>query len=222
MLDDGFAAKVAVPPPIPCAGGNNPGRSGRAAKEVLMGTLQPAGRLTVFLGGQDTWRSHPVYAEIVRRARKAGLAGASVFRGAEGFGASGRIHTSRLLGLGDGLPLCVVIVDDVERIKAFLPVLDELLGDSLAVLDEVTVYSARPPGPPERIGAPGTPQDSMVLEETQNDDAQGADTAWTELGSGARSRIRSVRMAARRRGKAAAAPGSGHRGRPAREGLDES
>ncbi|MFI1509640.1 DUF190 domain-containing protein [Streptomyces sp. NPDC020597] len=96
-------------------------------------------RLTVFVGENDTWRHRPLYSEIVHRAHAAGLAGASVFRGVEGFGASSLIHTSRLLSLSEDLPVAVVIVDTPERVEAFLPQLDELITDGLAVLDECRV-----------------------------------------------------------------------------------
>ncbi|MEU6477551.1 DUF190 domain-containing protein [Streptomyces sp. NPDC047017] len=102
-------------------------------------------RLTVFLGENDTWQHKPVYSEIVHRAHAAGLAGASVFRGVEGFGASSLIHTSRLLSLSEDLPVTIVIIDTEERVRAFLPQLDELVGQGLAVLDECEVvrYTAR-------------------------------------------------------------------------------
>ena len=61
----------------------------------------PALRVTIFLGESDTWHHRPLYTEIVHRAHAAGLAGASVFRGIEGFGASSLIHTSRLLSLSE-------------------------------------------------------------------------------------------------------------------------
>ncbi|MFF6804946.1 DUF190 domain-containing protein [Streptomyces sp. NPDC012616] len=96
-------------------------------------------RLTVFVGENDTWRHRPLYSEIVHRAHAAGLAGASVFRGVEGFGASSLIHTSRLLSLSEDLPVAVVIVDTPERVEAFLPRLDELVTDGLVVLDECRV-----------------------------------------------------------------------------------
>ncbi|MFF9773558.1 DUF190 domain-containing protein [Streptomyces sp. NPDC013978] len=96
-------------------------------------------RVTVFTGESDLWRRKPVFSEIVQRARKAGLAGASVFRGMEGFGASSLIHTSRFLSLSDDLPVMVVIVDDESRIRAFLPELSEVVGDGLVLLDEVMV-----------------------------------------------------------------------------------
>ncbi|GGV22025.1 DUF190 domain-containing protein [Streptomyces griseoflavus] len=92
-------------------------------------------RLTVFVGENDTWRHRPLYSEIVHRAHAAGLAGASVFRGVEGFGASSVVHTSRLLSLGDELPVAVVVVDTEERVRAFLPELDALVPDGLVLLD---------------------------------------------------------------------------------------
>ncbi|MFI5521585.1 DUF190 domain-containing protein [Streptomyces platensis] len=104
------------------------------------GTAHPGGtpalRLTVVVGEQDGWHHRPLYAEIVHRAREAGLAGASVFRGIEGFGATSLIHTERLLSLSEELPVAVVVVDAEERIRGFLPQLDELLaGGGLVTLD---------------------------------------------------------------------------------------
>lgn len=92
-------------------------------------------RLTVLVGESDGWHHRPVYTEIVHRAHAAGLAGASVFRGIEGFGASSMIHTQRLLSLSEGLPVAVVIVDTEQKVRAFLPLIEELVGDSPVVLD---------------------------------------------------------------------------------------
>jgi uncharacterized protein len=99
-----------------------------------------ARRLTVLIGDNDVWHHKPLYTEIVHRAHQAGLAGASVFRGLEGYGASGRVHTSRLLSLSEDLPVAVVIIDTAERIENFLPQLDELVTEGLVVLDNVHVH----------------------------------------------------------------------------------
>ncbi|MFJ9734775.1 DUF190 domain-containing protein [Streptomyces sp. NPDC101169] len=96
-------------------------------------------RLTVYIGEDDTWHHKPLYSEIVHRAHAAGLAGASVFRGVEGFGASSRIHTSRLLSLSEDLPVAIVVVDAEQRIRAFLPQLDELVGEGLVTLEDCEV-----------------------------------------------------------------------------------
>jgi PII-like signaling protein len=99
-----------------------------------------ASRLTIFIGEDDQYHHQPLYSEIVQRARRAGLAGASVFRGIEGFGASSHIHTSRLLSLSQDLPLAIVIVDDEQRISEFVTQLDELIDEGLVIIDEVEVY----------------------------------------------------------------------------------
>jgi len=101
--------------------------------------LVAALRLTILIGDGDRWQHKPLSAEIVHRAHAQGLAGASVFHGSEGFGASSVVHTSRLLSMSEDLPLAIVIVDTAEKIQAFLPELDELIGEGLVILDEVNV-----------------------------------------------------------------------------------
>jgi PII-like signaling protein len=96
-------------------------------------------RLTIFVGESDQWHHRPVYTEVVHRAHAAGLAGASVMRGIEGFGATSRVHTTRLLSLSEDLPVAIVIVDTEQRIEAFLPELDELITQGLVILDPVRV-----------------------------------------------------------------------------------
>jgi uncharacterized protein len=99
----------------------------------------PAVRLTVFVSEDDRWHHRPLYTEIVHRAHAAGLAGASVLRGIEGYGASSRIHTSRLLSLSEDLPIAVIIVDTEDKVRGFLPQLDELVHEGLVIVDPVEV-----------------------------------------------------------------------------------
>ncbi len=93
----------------------------------------------MYVGESDTHGHRPLFSEIVHRAHAAGLAGASAFRGVEGFGGSSLIHTARLLSLSEDLPVAVVVVDTEERVRAFLPVLAELAVEGLVTLDEVEV-----------------------------------------------------------------------------------
>jgi PII-like signaling protein len=96
-------------------------------------------RLTIFVGESDTVGHRSLSEEIVRRAHAAGLAGCTVFRGIEGFGASNHLHTTKILSLSDDLPLAITIVDRPDRIEGFLPQLDELITEGLVIRDEVEV-----------------------------------------------------------------------------------
>jgi hypothetical protein len=109
----------------------------------------PATRLTILVNEDEQWHHRPLYTEIVHRAHQAGLAGASVFRGIEGYGKSQHIHTTRILSLAEDLPCSIVVVDTEEKIRAFLPQVDELVTEGLVMLDSVEVvkYVARHEGP---------------------------------------------------------------------------
>jgi PII-like signaling protein len=96
-------------------------------------------RMTVFISEDDQFHHRPLYTEIVHRAHAAGLAGATVLRGHEGFGASSHIHTTRILSLSDDLPALILIVDRPDKIREFLPQVEELVTKGLIILDEVEV-----------------------------------------------------------------------------------
>ena len=106
-------------------------------------------RLTIYVGESDRAKGthEPLAAEIINRAAAAGLAGASAFRGWEGFGSNEQIHTARLLSLSEDLPLVVVIVDTPERVTAFLPQLDDLIAEGTAVVDDVDLIQFGPGEP---------------------------------------------------------------------------
>jgi PII-like signaling protein len=96
-------------------------------------------RMTIFIGEADQVHHRPLYTEIVHRAHARGLAGATVLRGCEGYGASSRIHTTRILSLTEDLPVVILIVDTAEKIRAFVPEVEELVQEGLVILDEVEV-----------------------------------------------------------------------------------
>jgi len=100
-----------------------------------------ARRITIFIGESDRYHHRPLYAEIVRRAHQSGLAGASVFRGMEGFGAASRIHTTRLLSLSEDLPMAIIIVDTAEKTTAFLDDIAGLISGGLVIVEDVDVHT---------------------------------------------------------------------------------
>ncbi len=99
--------------------------------------------LRIFVGESDRWHGKPLYEAIVERARAEGLAGATVLRGLEGYGAHSRVHTSRILRLSEDLPVVIEIVDRPERIEAILPALDEMVAEGLVTLERVRVIAYR-------------------------------------------------------------------------------
>jgi uncharacterized protein len=102
--------------------------------------------LRIFIGESDTWHGKPLYEAIVMRVREEGLAGATVLRGIEGFGADSRIHTSRILRLSEDLPIVVEIVDTSENIARVLPLLDEMVTEGMVTLERVEVIVYRSSG----------------------------------------------------------------------------
>jgi hypothetical protein len=86
--------------------------------------------LRIFIGESDRHHGRALYEIIVRRARELGLAGATVWRGIEGYGAASRIHTAKILRLSEDLPILIEIVDTEEKIRAALPELDRLIEEA--------------------------------------------------------------------------------------------
>ncbi len=98
-----------------------------------------ATRLTIFVGESHQYHHHPLYTEIVHRAHRAKLAGAAVFRGIEGYGSAGTIHTTRILSLGDDLPIMVVVIDSEQRVRDFVDALEGLVSRATCVIEPVEV-----------------------------------------------------------------------------------
>jgi len=86
--------------------------------------------LRIFIGESDISHHTPVYERIVIEARKAGLAGATVFKGIMGYGGTSRIHTAKILRLSEDLPLIIEIVDEEEKIENFLPIVDQIFEEA--------------------------------------------------------------------------------------------
>ena len=105
--------------------------------------------LRIFIGESDKHDGAPLYEWIVRRAREQGLAGATVLRGIEGYGAHSRLHTAKILRLSEDLPIVVEIVDTREKIEAFLPSIDAAITEGLATLEAVRVRLYRSGKAPE-------------------------------------------------------------------------
>jgi hypothetical protein len=99
--------------------------------------------LRILVGESDRYDHKPLYESIVVKAREAQLAGATVLRGSMGFGKSSRLHTDKILRLSLDLPMVIEIVDSEEKIRAFLPILDGMMGGGLVTMEKVQVMDYR-------------------------------------------------------------------------------
>jgi uncharacterized protein len=99
--------------------------------------------LRILIGESDRYEHRPLYETIVLKAREAQLAGATVLRGSMGFGKSSRLHTAKILRLSLDLPIVIEIVDSEEKIRAFLPTLDGMMGGGLVTMEKVQVMDYR-------------------------------------------------------------------------------
>lgn len=110
-------------------------------------SIEGAGRrVTVYVGGFDTWDGRNLALAIVERCRELGLAGATASRGIMGFGKGSQIHKAHFLGLSDDLPEKVEIVDVPEKIDALLPVLGEMAPGAVIVVEDVRILHGRADG----------------------------------------------------------------------------
>ncbi len=99
--------------------------------------------LRVFIGESDRWEGAPLYEALVLKARKDGLAGATVLRGLMGFGAQSRIHTAKVLRLSEDLPIVVEIVDSLEKIERFADEISPMISDGMVTLEKARVIKYR-------------------------------------------------------------------------------
>jgi len=99
--------------------------------------------LRIFIGESDKWHGRPLFEALVLKARELHLGGATVLRGPMGFGASSRVHTSRILRLSEDLPIVIEIVDSKAKIDEFLPHVDEMVTEGLVTLEPVRVIHYR-------------------------------------------------------------------------------
>jgi len=106
-----------------------------------------AKRLRIYIGEADSWEGKSLYHALVLKARSLDMAGATVFHGCMGYGASSRIHTSSLIDLSADLPILIEIIDSEEYIQKFLPFLDVMVKEGMVTIEDVKVikYGKKPP-----------------------------------------------------------------------------
>jgi PII-like signaling protein len=117
----------------------------------------PALLARIYIGEADRHEGHPLYEAIVQFLRERGVAGATVFRGIEGYGANARLHTTRLLRLSEDLPILIEVVDREDRLREVLPELDALVTDGLVTLERVEVIAYRGGARQQDVNEPPTP-----------------------------------------------------------------
>ncbi|HEX5590173.1 MAG TPA: DUF190 domain-containing protein [Candidatus Limnocylindrales bacterium] len=101
----------------------------------------------IYIGESDTWHGRPLYEAIVHLLRERGIAGATVLRGIEGYGAKQVLHTTRILRLSEDLPVLIEVVDSEERLRTVLPELDAMVTGGLITLERVEIIAYRADGP---------------------------------------------------------------------------
>jgi len=107
---------------------------------IIEGRVQ---KLIIYIGSQDTWQGRNLGVAIIERCRSHGMAGATMTRGNMGFGKNSLIHRAHLLGLSDDLPERIEVIDRPERIAEILPILEEMVGAGLIVVQDAQVIKYR-------------------------------------------------------------------------------
>ena len=104
-----------------------------------MVTPEEGSLLRIFIGEDDKHEGIPLFEWIIQKARKHSLAGATVLRGLEGFGAHNRMHTAKILRLASDLPIVIEIVDAKDKIEAFIPIVDSAIEEGMVTIERVEV-----------------------------------------------------------------------------------
>ena len=107
--------------------------------------------LRIFVGESDRHGAQPLYTAIVEAARRAGIAGATVFKGIEGYGGHSVVHAARVFDLSTDLPILIEIVDSEERVRAFIPQLDDMVHEGLVTLEAVEIIQYKSGAPKRRF-----------------------------------------------------------------------
>jgi PII-like signaling protein len=129
----------------------SPSRNPNTAPELP----EEAVLLRIFIGEDDRYKRHPLYEAIVLKAREMHLAGATVLRGPLGFGKSSHMHTAKILRISMDLPMVIEIVDSLEKINAFLPLLEGMMRGGLVTLERAQVIRYAQASPPPKRGKRG-------------------------------------------------------------------
>lgn len=95
--------------------------------------------LRIFIGESDKKEGIPLYEWIVRKAKHEGISGATVLRGIEGFGGSSQIHTAKILQLSTDLPIIIELIDSLEKIEAFMPIIESAVEGGLVTQEKAKI-----------------------------------------------------------------------------------
>lgn len=117
-----------------------------------MDIVGPAKVLRIYIGESDRWHGKPLSTALLMRLREEGLAGATVLRATEGFGANSRIHSAHILRLSEDLPIVVEVVDAPDRIANVLPIIDDMVGDGLVTVADIEIVHYRGSSTPATEG----------------------------------------------------------------------